>query len=82
MAVSPPIVNVKSKVTLSRSDGPPHPPSYLGYPLPHGGEGSINLNFCPPPCGGEGGERSEPGEGVGNLFKFVYISLPSQKLVN
>ena len=69
-----PIVNVKSKVTLLRSGAPPHPPSYLGHPLPQGGEGSVNLNCCPRPLGGEDGEQSEPGEGVSNLFKFVYIS--------
>ena len=68
------IVNVKSKVRLLRSGAPPHPPSYLGHPLPQGGEGSVNLNSCPRALGGEGGERSEPGEGVSNLFKFVYIS--------
>ena len=40
-------VNVKSKVTLLRSAGPPHLPSCLGHPLPQGGEGSANLNPCP-----------------------------------
>ena len=69
------IVNVEGKVTLLRCGSPPHPPSYLGHPLPQGGEGSVNLNSCPRPLGGEGGERREPGEGVSNLFKFVYISL-------
>ena len=67
------IVNVKSEVTLLSSGAPPHRPLYLGHPLPQGGEGSVNLNSCPRPLGGEGGERSEPGEGVSNLFKLVYI---------
>jgi hypothetical protein len=31
------------------------------------------LNSRPRPLGGEGGERSEPGEGVSNPFNFVYI---------
>ena len=47
------IVNVKSKVTLLRSAGPPHLPSYLGHPLPQGGEGSVNLNSRPRPLWGE-----------------------------
>jgi hypothetical protein len=37
-------------------------------------EGSVNLNSCPRPLGGEGAGWGEPGEGVSNLFKFVYIS--------
>ena len=41
---------------------------------PQGGEGSIDLNSFPRPLGREAGERSEPGEGVSDLFKFVYIS--------
>ena len=42
---------------------------------PPRGRGERQLELLPSPLGGEGGERSEPGEGVSNLLKFVYMSL-------
>src|SRR5487761_1162954 len=45
----------------------PHPPSYLGYPLPKGARAGF-ICFFPSPFQGEGGESSEPGEGHGPGF--------------
>jgi len=50
------------------NDKTPHPPSFVGHPLPRG-EGELPLIFPFPLPPGEGGERSEPGEGaVKHLF--------------